>query len=85
VTAAPIDAVERRLFVRGDTQSKGGYLAAPAMSICPNADSWVDRLVVDLGNYDSSIEFGSPHPDTPLAEVIAGPSDPVFLQAAAEN
>ncbi|MCH9837914.1 MAG: hypothetical protein P8O03_11405 [Ilumatobacter sp.] len=55
------------------------------MSICPNADSWVDRLVVDLGNYDSSIEFGSPHPDTPLAEVIAGPSDPVFLQAAAEN
>jgi hypothetical protein len=53
------------------------------------ADGWVDRLELDLGNYDagtdSGTDFRSPNADTNPAQVVSGPRDPAFAQAAAEN
>ena len=52
-------------------------------------DGWVDRLELDLGNYDAGTDSGtgfrSPNADTNPAETISGPRDPAFAQAAAEN
>jgi len=52
-------------------------------------DGWIDRLVLDLGNYDAGTDSGtgfrSPNADTDPAQVISGPRDQGFAQAAAEN
>jgi hypothetical protein len=53
------------------------------------ADGWADRLELGLGNYDagtdSGVGFRSPNADTNPAQVISGPRDAAFAQAAAEN
>ena len=53
------------------------------------ADGWVDRLDLDLVNYDAGTDSGpgftSPNADTNPAQVISGPRDAAFAQAAAEN
>ena len=53
------------------------------------ADGWVDRVELDLGNYDAGTDsgpgFSSPNVDTNPAQVISGPRDAAFAQAAAEN
>lgn len=52
-------------------------------------DGWVDRLELDLVNYDagtdSGVGFRSPNSDTDPAQVISGPRDGAFAEAAAEG
>lgn len=52
------------------------------------ADGWVDRIELDLGNYDAGTDSGtgfrSPNVDTNPAQVISGTRDTAFAQAAAE-
>lgn len=53
------------------------------------SDGWIDRLELDLGNYDAGTDSGpgftSANADTNPAQVISGPRDAAFAQAAAEN
>lgn len=53
------------------------------------ADGWVDRLELDLKNYDAGTDSGtafrSPNFDTNPAQLISGPRDPAFAAAAAEG
>ena len=53
------------------------------------AGGWVDRLELDLGNYDAGTDsgsgFSSPNADTNPGQVISGPRDAAFAAAASEN
>ena len=53
------------------------------------SDGWVDRIELDLGNYDAGTDSGtgfrSPNADSNPAQVISGPRDAAFAQAAAEG